>query len=57
MANKPNQVSFSVGEENIGILDKAYKKYGCSSRSELLKRIIENWIFTNKPLIIMKNGK
>ena len=57
MSKKPNQISFSVGEENIEVLDRAYKKYDCSSRSELLKKIIENWIFTNKPLIIMKNGK
>jgi len=57
MSKKPNQISFSVGEDNIKLLDKAFKKYGCSSRSELLKKIIENWIFTNKPLILIKNGK
>ncbi len=57
MSKKPNQISFTIGEDNIKLLDKAYKRYGCDSRSELLKKIIENWLFTNKPFIVMKNGK
>ena len=57
MSTKPNQVSFTLGEGNIKLLDKAYGKYDCPSRSELLKKIIENWLFQNKPFIIMKNGK
>lgn len=56
---KPNQVSFTLGEDNINLLEKAYQSYGCKSRSELMKKILEDWIFTNKPLILIlnKNGK
>jgi len=58
MSKKPNQVAFTLGEENIKILDDAYEKFDCSSRSELLKRIIENWLFQNKlSILLTKNGK
>jgi metal-responsive CopG/Arc/MetJ family transcriptional regulator len=57
MSKKPNQVAFTLGEDNIKLLDNAFKKYDCSSRSELLKKIIENWIFSNKPFIMIKNGR
>jgi hypothetical protein len=56
---KPNQVAFTLGEDNINLLEGAYRNYGCKSRSELMKKIIEDWIFSNKPLILLlrKNGK
>lgn len=59
MSKKPNQVPFTLGEENIKLVDEAYEFYGCRSRSELLKKIIGEWIFANKPLIALlrKNGK
>lgn len=59
MSKKPNQVSFTLGEENIKLLENAHQFYGCPSRSELLKKIIEEWIFANRPLIsiLIKNGK
>lgn len=59
MTTKPNQVSFTLGEENIQLLDEAFETYGCPSRSDLMKKIIEDWIFANKPLILLlkKNGK
>lgn len=57
MSKKPNQLSFTIGKDNIELLDKAFKIYDCNSRSDLLKKIVENWIFTNKPFILIKNGK
>jgi len=64
-SQKPNQVSFTLGEDNINLLEEAYKieetykNYGCKSRSDLLRKIIDDWIFANKPLILLlrKNGK
>lgn len=55
MSKKPNQVPFTLGKPNIELLDKAYKKFGCKSRSELLKTIVEQWLFTNRLLILMQN--
>ena len=58
MSKKPNQVAFTLGAENIKMLDYAYEKFDCTSRSELLKKIIENWLFQNKLSILMtKHGK
>lgn len=59
MTTKPNQVSVTIGEENIKLLDDAFKIYGCISRSDLAKKIILDWIFSNKPLVLLlkKNGK
>ncbi|MBT4165794.1 hypothetical protein HOE04_02030 [archaeon] len=57
VSKKENQVSFTVGKNNIKLLDGAFKLYGCNSRSELMKKIIENWVFNNKPFIDISNGK
>ncbi len=59
MTTKPNQVSVTIGEENIKLLDDAFKIYDCGSRSDLAKKIILDWIFSNKPLVLLlkKNGK
>lgn len=58
MTTKPNQVSVTIGEENINLLDDAFEIYGCVSRSDLAKKIILDWIFSNKPLVLLlkKNG-
>ena len=53
VSQKPNQVSFTLGEDNIQLLEEAYENYGCKSRSDLLKKIIADWIFANKPLILL----
>ena len=59
MSTKPNQVSVTIGEENIKLLDDAFEIYDCVSRSDLAKKIILDWIFSNKPLVLLlkKNGK
>ena len=59
MTTKPNQVSVTIGEENIKLLDDAFEIYDCVSRSDLAKKIILDWIFSNKPLVLLlnKNGK
>jgi len=57
MSQKPNQVSFTLGKPNRDLLDKAYKKLGCKSRSDLLKIIVEQWLFTNKLLLLIENAK
>jgi len=54
---KENQVSITIGKGNKDLLKSAYKLYGCKSRSDLIKKIIDNWLFTNKPFIVMKDGK
>jgi hypothetical protein len=57
MQEKPNQVSFTVGKDNKKLLNELAPKLGCKSRSDLLKQIIEQWLFTNKFILLIKNEK
>lgn len=55
MSQKPNQLCFSLDKENRDLLKIAEKKYNLS-RSKLLNKIIEGWLFSNK-LNLIENGK
>lgn len=50
-----NGVTAYLDTDDKKLFEKAVKKYGMG-KSELLKRIISNWLFENKLQIGNKNG-